>query len=176
MVNQRCKNALCKFNCLFAISILVLISTVSCLSGCVTDEEERRSAMQIVYPNFEMYIDDFEKVKNLVLELRKSDYYLMEVKDNFTTLSYYSRETDSLVEIELSSDELQSVKNIILNTKRNRRKIDVYVDDNMVRFECESVANGVMWTDNIDNVKENTKGPFQYTHFEDCWYVVLYYN
>lgn len=78
----------------------------------------------------------------------------------------------------LSIEECQSLKNIISNSKHNT-DIDIYVDEKCIRFmqgRNEGLyAGGIMYTDRIDEIKNNTTDDaIEYVWLVDCWYAVLY--
>jgi len=163
-----------RFGYMFASSILLLVLIILIFSGRVSDEERRLSAIDRVYPQFEMYVDDFEKLKNLVVKIGVNRFVLRNAP--LGELGYLDA-AGKYNNVTLSLEEHQSLKNIISNSKYNTN-IEIYVDEKGIRFmqghHEGTYAGGVMYTDSIDEVRNTTNDAIEYVWLVDNWYAILY--
>ena len=162
---------------LFKNRIFTFVSIIICallISSCETEESLRRIAEVVAYENFEAYEEDFNRIKDLVVRTGGDSYYIY--KDPICLR--YSKETfGELIEVDLNDEQAQSIYNIISNSIDGRMD-RIFVDENRVYFSngsgSESIVGcGVMYTENVDNVKKKNQNNTQYVHLDGNWYAVI---
>lgn len=143
----------------------------------MTDEERRQFDMEFldeyIYFDFELHIEDFERIKDVVIETRVDDWWcsVYRSEDSPHTKLRFHKNNNSKI-IPLSPKQQQSLDAIYDGVKYD---LDITVDEYGVRFLYGVCEGGFIYTEDIEKFKEIVNlDAMRFVHLQGNWYGIIY--
>ena len=159
---------------IFAICVAAwFIITIVSSGGWTKD-----GAKRFLFPNFDTYKEDFETIKDVVVNEGSKRYGYYVSLNNSVGLSYWDDELNGVVEVILSDSEIKSLSNITSNAKSEISSISV--DENCVYIVYggteATIGCGILYTEDINKVKADDSDSIYkkiYIKLDGNWYAVI---
>ena len=166
-----------------AAFLVVIVAFVLYIVSYVPQSERDKSSVKFIdeyiYSGFELHLEDFERIKDIVVEIEKDGPCWYSVSDSKgaspAKLMFKKRSAKAGVKytkVNLSPDEQQSIDAIYQGVKYD---LDIYAGEYGIRFLYGVCEGGFIYTEDIEKHKETVDlDAMRFVHIKDNWYGMIY--